>query len=71
MSSLEQILGAEPRLLVGLERVANPENVGNVFRNAVAFGADRCCFRADVRIRCIERLSGFRWVEPFEPRTSN
>jgi tRNA G18 (ribose-2'-O)-methylase SpoU len=26
--------------MVGLERVGNPENVGNVFRNAVAFGAD-------------------------------
>jgi len=40
MSSLEEILAAQPRLLVGLEGVANPENVGNVFRNAVAFGAD-------------------------------
>jgi tRNA G18 (ribose-2'-O)-methylase SpoU len=40
VSSLDEILGAQPRLLVGLERVGNPENVGNVFRNAVAFGAD-------------------------------
>lgn len=39
-NSLAEILDARPRLLVGLERVANPENVGNVFRNAVAFGAD-------------------------------
>jgi tRNA G18 (ribose-2'-O)-methylase SpoU len=38
--SLDEILGADPRLLVGLERVGNPENVGNVFRNAMAFGAD-------------------------------
>lgn len=37
--SLAEVLRARPRLLVGLERVANPENVGNVFRNAVAFGA--------------------------------
>jgi tRNA G18 (ribose-2'-O)-methylase SpoU len=39
-TGLDEILAAEPRLLVGLEGVANPENVGNVFRNAVAFGAD-------------------------------
>jgi tRNA G18 (ribose-2'-O)-methylase SpoU len=38
--ALSEILAAKPRLLVGLEGVANPENVGNVFRNAVAFGAD-------------------------------
>jgi tRNA G18 (ribose-2'-O)-methylase SpoU len=37
---LSEVLAAKPRLLVGLEGVANPENVGNVFRNAVAFGAD-------------------------------
>jgi tRNA G18 (ribose-2'-O)-methylase SpoU len=40
VQSLDEILAAQPRLLVGLERVGNPENVGNVFRNAVAFGAD-------------------------------
>src|SRR5206468_6952534 len=40
-------LGIEPlvapggrRLLVGLEGVTNPDNVGGVFRNARAFGAD-------------------------------
>jgi tRNA G18 (ribose-2'-O)-methylase SpoU len=37
---LDAILAARPRVLVGLESVANPENVGNVFRNALAFGAD-------------------------------
>ena len=39
-TALAEILAAGPRLLVGMEGVANPENVGNVFRNAVAFGAD-------------------------------
>jgi len=38
--SLDTVLNAESRLLVGLEQVANPENIGNVFRNAMAFGAD-------------------------------
>jgi tRNA G18 (ribose-2'-O)-methylase SpoU len=38
--SLDAVLNANPRLLVGLEQVANPENIGNVFRNAMAFGAD-------------------------------
>ncbi len=38
--SLRDLLQSQARLLVGLERIANPENVGNVFRNAMAFGAD-------------------------------
>jgi tRNA G18 (ribose-2'-O)-methylase SpoU len=45
--SLDQILESQPRLLVGLERVANPENVGNVFRNAMAFGADAVLLSGD------------------------
>lgn len=32
--------GSPPRLCVALEDVANPENVGAVFRNALAFGAE-------------------------------
>ena len=28
-----------PRVIIALERVANPDNVGSVFRSAVAFGA--------------------------------
>jgi len=38
--SLRDLLQSPVRLLVGLERIANPENIGNVFRNAMAFGAD-------------------------------
>jgi tRNA G18 (ribose-2'-O)-methylase SpoU len=45
--SLDEILGLPPRLLVGLEQVANPENVGNVFRNAMAFGADAVLLSRD------------------------
>lgn len=45
--SLDEILGLRPRLLVGLEQVANPENVGNVFRNAIAFGADAVLLSRD------------------------
>jgi tRNA G18 (ribose-2'-O)-methylase SpoU len=45
--SLVEILNRQPRLLVGLEQVANPENVGNVFRNAMAFGADAVLLSRD------------------------
>jgi len=45
--SLNEILDSRPRLLVGLEQVANPENVGNVFRNAMAFGADAVLLSRD------------------------
>lgn len=33
-------LAPGPRLIVVLDGVSNPENVGSVFRNALAFGAD-------------------------------
>ncbi len=46
-TALDEILDRTPRLLVGLERVANPENVGNVFRNAMAFGADAVLLSRD------------------------
>jgi tRNA G18 (ribose-2'-O)-methylase SpoU len=42
-TSLDEVLTdceSGPRLLVALEDVTNPENVGGVFRNAAAFGAD-------------------------------
>jgi len=37
--SLEAIVAARPRLLVVLDRVTDPDNVGAVFRGAQAFGA--------------------------------
>jgi tRNA G18 (ribose-2'-O)-methylase SpoU len=37
--TLETVVGASPRVLVVCERLSNPDNVGGVFRNAMAFGA--------------------------------
>lgn len=37
---LEQVQLAEARLVVVLERLSDPDNVGSVFRNAAAFGVD-------------------------------
>jgi tRNA G18 (ribose-2'-O)-methylase SpoU len=45
--SLDELLDSHPRLLIGLEKVGNPENVGNVFRNAMAFGADAVLLSRD------------------------
>lgn len=39
-SALIDSLATGPRLLAVLENVANPENVGSVFRNSLAFGGD-------------------------------
>ena len=39
-NELVQSLAAGPRLLTVLENLGNPENVGSVFRNALAFGGD-------------------------------
>lgn len=35
-----QRVAAQARLVVALERIGNPDNVGSVFRSAKAFGAD-------------------------------
>jgi tRNA G18 (ribose-2'-O)-methylase SpoU len=41
-----------PRLLLALDDVTNPDNVGGIFRNAVAFGADAVLLSA----RCADPL---------------
>jgi tRNA G18 (ribose-2'-O)-methylase SpoU len=38
--SLEELLARAGRMVIGLEGVTNPDNVGGVFRNAAAFGAE-------------------------------
>jgi tRNA G18 (ribose-2'-O)-methylase SpoU len=43
---------AGPRLWVGLEDVTNPDNVGGIFRNALAFGVERLL----VSPRCADPL---------------
>jgi len=57
--SLSEVLALDPRLVVLCEDLVNPDNVGGVFRNALAFGADavllssRCCdplYRKVVRV---------------------
>jgi len=57
--SVAELLVGSPRLLVLCEDLVNPDNVGGVFRNALAFGADavllssRCCdplYRKVVRV---------------------
>ena len=58
-----------PRLLVAVEDVSNPDNVGGVFRNALAFGADAILLSAgcaDPLYRKTIRVSmGASLVTPF------
>jgi len=49
---LRSLLGRAPRTLVVLEDVSNPENVGSVFRNALALGADGVVLTR----RCVDPL---------------
>jgi tRNA G18 (ribose-2'-O)-methylase SpoU len=60
---------ATARTLVILEGVANPDNVGGVFRNASAFGAGGCCSARRAAIRCIGRRFGRRWARSCACRT--
>ena len=36
--TLDALIGSSPRVLVVCERLSNPDNVGGIFRNAMAFG---------------------------------
>ena len=51
-ASLLDAAGCPPRLLVPLEDVTNPENVGAIFRNALAFGAGAVLLTP----RCVDPL---------------
>ncbi len=67
---IEPLVGRPgPRLLVGLEDLSNPDNVGGVFRNARAFGADAVLLSAgcaDPLYRKAIRVSmGASLVTPF------
>lgn len=39
-ASFEELLASRPKLLLALEQIADPQNVGGLFRNAQAFGAE-------------------------------
>ncbi len=39
-TAIDDVLGAQPRRLVLLDEVRDPDNVGAIFRNALAFGVD-------------------------------
>jgi tRNA G18 (ribose-2'-O)-methylase SpoU len=40
VEALTSVLAQETALVVGLDHVSDPDNVGSIFRNAAAFGAD-------------------------------
>lgn len=59
--TLDDLLRTNPRRLLVLERIANPDNIGSIFRNAVAFGVDSVVlspdcgdplYRKAVRVSC-------------------
>ena len=58
--ALDDALGAAARTVVVCERLSNPDNVGGVFRNALAFGADAVVLSpgsADPLYRKVVRVS--------------
>jgi tRNA G18 (ribose-2'-O)-methylase SpoU len=67
--SVDDLLKADPRRLLVLERIGNPDNIGGLFRNAIAFDVDGivlgpdCAdplYRKAVRVSC-----GASLVVPF------
>jgi tRNA G18 (ribose-2'-O)-methylase SpoU len=58
--ALADVLARTPRTIVVCERLSNPDNVGGVFRNAMAFGADAVVLSpgsADPLYRKVVRVS--------------
>ena len=53
---------ADARTVVVLERVANADNIGGIFRNAAAFGAGAVLLDEPSPTRCIAKQSGRRWA---------
>ena len=57
---LDDVLAGEPRTIVVCEQLSNPDNVGVVFRNTMAFGADAIVLSpgcADPLYRKVVRVS--------------
>jgi tRNA G18 (ribose-2'-O)-methylase SpoU len=71
LPSLEALLADAPRRLVVLEQVSNPDNVGGVFRNARAFGADAVVLGPGctdpLSRKAIRAAMGASLVLPFAP----
>ena len=53
---------APDALVVVLFGIANHDNIGGVFRNAAAFGADGVLLDPPAAIRSTARRSGFPWA---------
>ena len=49
-------------LAIALVGISNHDNMGAIFRNAAAFGADACCSTRPAATRSTARRSGSRWV---------
>ncbi len=76
--SVEDLLKTRPQRLLVLERIANPDNIGALFRNGLAFGVDgivlgpACSdplYRKAVRVSCgacltIPFAQGSDWPHP-------
>jgi len=72
--TLDDVLAASPRTIVVCEQLSNPDNVGGVFRNAMAFGADAVVLSpgsADPLYRKVVRTSmGGALAVPFVETTA-
>ena len=58
--ALEDVLARDPRSVIVCERLSNPDNVGGIFRNSMAFGVDAVVLSpgcADPLYRKVVRVS--------------